>query len=136
MSEGIMIPKVLISAALAVGTTLFVAGPTTAQGVDIEEVFNCAEDGPLGEQTQEQCVASREATLSNCTSCHTFVPIVKAQKSPEGWDATLEAHRTRVDMSDEAYAQLRDFLVAHFNPDNPPPELPPALESMGTNQAF
>ena len=119
----------LIAAALA--------APAAAQEVNIEEIFWCNAGEPTGEQTQEQCIASRDATLTNCTSCHTFVPIVKAQKTPEQWHATMEAHRERVTtMNDEDYAQLEAFLAAHFNPENEPPTLPPALEALGTNQAF
>ncbi len=113
------------------------AAPAAAQEVNIEEIFWCNAGEPTGEQNEEQCLASRAATLTNCTSCHTFVPIVKAQKSPEQWHATMEAHRDRVTgMNDEEYAQLEAFLAAHFNPENEPPTLPPALEAMGTNQAF
>lgn len=111
--------------------------PVLAQEVNIEEIFWCNEGEPTGEQSQEECLASRDAVLTNCTSCHTFVPIVKAQKAPEQWSATMQAHRDRVtDMSDDAYAQLEAFLAAHFNPENPPPTLPPALEALGTDQAF
>lgn len=124
-----------LGAALIAG--LAIAMPVHAQEVNIEEIFWCNEGEPTGEQSPEQCLASRTAVLTNCTSCHTFVPVVKAQKTPDGWSAALEAHRDRVtDMSDEDYAQLHAFLAEHFNPENPPPTLPPALEALGTNQAF
>jgi len=119
------------------GLPLLASTPTVAQGIDINVVFNCDADGPLGEQTPEECVASRDATLTNCTSCHTFVPIVKAQKAADLWDATLEVHRSRVpNMSDEDYAQLAAFLKAHYNDTLTPPALPPELEALGTGQAF
>jgi cytochrome c553 len=121
----------LIAAAVAL------AAPASAQEVNIEEIFWCNEGEPTGEQTPEQCLASRDAVLTNCTSCHTFVPIVKSQKTPEQWNAMLQAHRENVSsMSDEDYQQLEAFLAAHFNPENEPPTLPPALEALGTNQAF
>lgn len=113
------------------------ATPALAQGVDIAVIFNCDAGGPLGEQTPEQCVASRDKLLSTCTACHTFVPIVKAQKAPALWDATLQVHRSRVpDMSDEDFAQLTLFLKAHFNDTLPPPTLPPELEALGTGLPF
>lgn len=126
--------------ALVVGTgslLLPVVSPALAQGVDINAIFNCEADGPLGEQTPEQCDATRSQLLSTCTSCHTFVPIVKAQKTPEGWGATLEAHRAHVPaMSEEDREQMSLFLKAHFNDTLPPPALPPELEALGTGQAF
>jgi hypothetical protein len=73
--------------------------------------------------------------LNNCTSCHSFVPIVKAQKAPNAWDSTLSTHRERVpNMSDEDYQALRLFLKSHFNNKLPPPKLPPELEKLGVNQ--
>lgn len=105
-----------------------------AQGADIEAIFNCSAGGPLGEQAPEQCTASRTVLLTNCTSCHTFVPIVKAQKSPESWKSLMQVHRERAgQIPEEDYAQLELFLVAHFNETNPVPALPPELENLGTN---
>jgi hypothetical protein len=121
----------LTATALALGT------PAWSQEVNIEEIFWCNEGEPTGEQSPEQCLASRDAVLTNCTSCHTFVPIVKAQKTPEQWSAMLQAHRENVSsMSDDDFQQLQAFLAEHFNPENTPPTLPPALEALGTNQAF
>jgi len=111
--------------------------PAYAQGVDINVIFNCEPDGPLGEQDTDQCAASRSLLLGTCTACHTFVPIVKAQKSETQWNATLQVHRTRVpDVSEDDFEQLRQFLIAHFNETNPPPSLPPELEALGTGLPF
>lgn len=122
---------------IAAAASLAPASRSAAQGVDVNAIFSCEPGGPLGQQSPEQCTASRQAVLNNCTACHTFVPIVKAQKTPEAWDATMAAHRPRVpDVSDADFQQLRDFLVAHFNPENPVPALPPELENLGTDQAF
>ena len=128
----------LVAIVLGSGSALLPAVPSAiAQGVDINAIFNCEPGGPIGEQTPEQCAASRDRLLSTCTSCHTFVPIVKAQKTAEAWDAALEAHRVRVpDISDDEYEQLGLFLKAHFNDTLPPPALPPELEALGTGQAF
>ncbi|WP_173931763.1 hypothetical protein [Chelativorans sp. Marseille-P2723] len=104
----------------------------TAQGVDIEAVFNCSADGPLGPQTPEECATARELVLTNCTGCHTFVPIVKARKDDGAWNATLQSHRARLpEVSDEDYEKLAVFLKAHYNPENEPPQLPPELEALG-----
>jgi hypothetical protein len=106
-----------------------------AQEVDINAIFSC-EAGKTGSQSAADCASTRNAILQNCTSCHTFVPIVKAQKSPDEWDAVIGVHRERLpDMADDQFGQIRTFLVAHFNPSNPPPTLPPELEALGTQQA-
>ncbi|MCL4186850.1 MAG: hypothetical protein KJZ85_04525 [Rhodobacteraceae bacterium] len=111
--------------------------PSGAQEVDISAIFWCTAGGMTGEQTEQQCLASRDAVLTQCTSCHTFVPIVKAQKTAEDWQAMMAAHRDRAEgMSEADYAQLVLFLAAHFNPETEPPVLPPALEALGTEQAF
>lgn len=120
------------------GISLFApAAPALAQGVDINVIFNCEPGGPLGEQTPEQCGASRDALLSTCTTCHTFVPIVKAHKSPDLWDTTLQAHKVRApNLTDEQFEQLTLFLKAHFNDQIDPPTLPPELEALGTGLPF
>jgi len=123
----------LLAALIATGGVLAVVSAPQAQSVDLDAIFNCAADGPLGSQTPEQCLESRGVLLNSCTACHTFVPVVKAQKTPDGWNATLDVHRSRVpDLSDEQFEALREFLNAHFNDTLPPPELPPALEQLGT----
>lgn len=109
--------------------------PATAQDLNIEEVFNCSPDGPLGNQTPEQCMAARNVLLNNCTSCHTFVPIVKAQKAEPAWNSFLSGHRERVQhVSDDDFQLLGDFLKSHYNDTLPPPKLPPALEELSVNQ--
>src|SRR5690606_17223543 len=104
-----------------------------AQSVDLDVIFNCSPDGPLGSQTPEDCLESRTVLLNSCTACHTFVPIVKAEKTEEAWDATLGVHRSRVpDLTDEQFSALSEFLKAHFNDTVPAPALPPALEALGS----
>lgn len=109
--------------------------PVVAQDLNIEEVFNCAPDGPIGDQSPEDCLAARNVLLNNCTSCHTFVPIVKAQKPEAAWAPFLSAHRERVPhLSEDDFKLLGDFLRSHYNDTVPVPALPPALENLGTNQ--
>ena len=70
----------------------------------------------------------RELLLNNCTSCHTFVPIVVLQMSKEAWERNSRDHRGRVAaMSDADFATLYRYLVANFNPDRPVPKLPQEL---------
>lgn len=129
---GLVVASALVfGGALAAGIASFVPA-ALAQGVDIEAIFNCAADGPLGDQTPEVCAETRDLVLNNCTACHSFVPIVKAEKTDEEWDATLDVHRERVTaFSDEQWAQVETFLKAHFNDQIPAPVLPPALEALG-----
>lgn len=109
--------------------------PVLAQEVNIEEIFWCHE-GDMS-QSVADCEATRMTILTVCTSCHTFVPVVKAQKLPDEWSATLAAHRQKApDMPADDFDRIQVFLSDHFNPDNPPPTLPPALEALGTGQAF
>lgn len=124
-------------AAILLAASLPAAAPFTAaaQDLDFEAVFNCAPDGPIGEQTPEECQAARNVLLNNCTSCHTFVPIVKAQKTAEAWNAFLAGHRERVPhLTDPDFQLLGDYLRSHYNDTEPVPVLPPALEALSTNQ--
>lgn len=101
-----------------------------AQAVDLDEIFWCdPEIGPMGSQTEEECLESRGVLLASCTTCHSFAPIVLGQKSPAEWDSFLTAHRDRVSVSEEEFEQLREFISTRFTPDNPVPELPEALRN-------
>lgn len=117
------------------GDERFATMRARAQDVDINAIFSC--DGVRnGGLSAADCATTRGAVLQNCTSCHTFVPIVKAQKTPDEWESTLGVHRERVpDVADAQYKQIRTFLAANFNPSNTPPTLPPELEALGTQQA-
>jgi hypothetical protein len=70
----------------------------------------------------------RELVLNNCTTCHTFVPIVILQMTKEAWDRNSRDHRGRVAaLSDADFKTLYDYLCANFNPDRPVPKLPKEL---------
>ena len=128
----------LLSAGAALGVWSLVDHAAEAQGLDIEKVFWCdSAIGDLGGQTPEECLEARNLIFSNCSSCHTIVPIVKTQRTEEGWRATMAKHRPLVpDVSDSDFELVSAFLAAHYNPSNPVPELPPALENLGLDQAF
>ncbi len=101
-----------------------------AQELDFEKIFFCHEGEKTGEQTYDECLAARDTTLITCTACHVFTPWVKAQKTEDEWDSFLDAHRGRVpETSDADLAKISKFLKAHFNPENPVPQLPPELEN-------
>jgi hypothetical protein len=104
--------------------------PAVAQDFDINAVFYC-EGKPIGEQTQAECEQARAAFLANCTVCHSFVVTVKAQKDQAGWEAFMNQHSGRVpELAESDKTLITNFLAAHFNPENPPPQLPPELEAL------
>lgn len=121
-----------VAAAVAMSAWSGTSAPAFAQGLDLNVVFNCEPDGPLGSQTPEECAEARDLVLTTCTACHTFVPIVKAQKEEGAWNATLNGHASRMqDVSSADMEKISVFLKAHFNPQNTPPTLPPELEALG-----
>ena len=70
----------------------------------------------------------RELVLNNCTTCHTFVPIVVLQLTKEAWERNRSIHRDRVPaMTDADFNVLYDYLAASFNPGRPVPKLPQSL---------
>lgn len=126
-----MIRKYMMMTAVALALP---ATPVLAQDLDMDVVFNCSDPAVMGAQSADECLAARTHLLNNCTSCHTFVPIVKAQKTPEAWTAHMNTHRERVmHMTDSDYQALTDFLKSHYTPEHEPPTLPPALEALSTN---
>jgi cytochrome c5 len=87
---------------------------TKSAKVDIDAIF------PAG--------LGRELLLNNCTSCHTFVPIVMLQMTREAWERNSRDHRGRVTaLSDADFKTLYNYLIANFNPDRPVPKLPKEL---------
>ena len=82
--------------------------------VNIDEIF------PAGR--------GRDLLLDNCTSCHTFVPIVVLQMTKDAWEANSRNHRDRVTaLNDADFQTLYQYLTANFNPDRPVPKLPKEL---------
>ena len=70
----------------------------------------------------------RDLLLNNCTSCHTFVPIVVLQMDQTAWQRNSRIHRSRVpSLTDEEFEVLYQYLAANFNPDRPVPSLPKSL---------
>jgi hypothetical protein len=70
----------------------------------------------------------RDLLLNNCTSCHTFVPIVVLQLDKQAWEHNKAIHRSRVpSMTDADFNALYVYLEANFNPDKPVPKLPQDL---------
>lgn len=102
------------SAAQTIIPTKAAAQPTGTTKLNMDEIFP---PGP-----------GREAMLDNCTSCHTFVPMVVLQMSQAQWDRNARDHRDRVPrMSDADFKAAYDYLAKNFNPDRPVPKLPKDL---------
>jgi hypothetical protein len=132
----------VIASVLLLAAQLTFPSVRSQEAVDITEIFWCENEEMAGELPEEQaqelaeCQEARGLILLNCTTCHAFVPII-VQKTEEEWDATLTVHRPRSpELSDEEVAKIRNYLVTHFNPDTPLPELPEHLRDIGTDQAF
>jgi len=70
----------------------------------------------------------RELVLNNCTSCHTFVPIVILQMTKEAWERNRRDHSDRVaGLSEAEKDTLYEYVTANFNPDHQIPKLPKEL---------
>jgi len=122
--------------AFAVGTVVaglaIVAVPCMQPGaaaqetqVDMNKVFRCTATDPVGVKA---CAAGRDLILSHCTACHTFVPIVMQQFDAKAWQASIDRHQPRVpELSPQELHSIADYLIANFNPQTAPPELPPDL---------
>ncbi len=122
--------RVIVAAAwLAVGALVAIEPrlPAMAQGsqLDVNVIFRCAAKDDAGVKA---CASARELILQNCTSCHSFVPIVLQQFDPDGWSTLFQRHRPRVpQLSDDQIETMRAYLAANFNAATPPPELPAEL---------
>jgi cytochrome c5 len=91
-----------------------------ANHVNIDEIF------PAGR--------GRDLLLNNCTSCHTFVPIVVLQMDKDAWERNRRIHRSRVPaLSDADVDVLYQYLVSNFNPNRPVPTLPKELLATWTS---
>jgi len=91
----------------------------------MKKIFRCKATDSSG---VEACNKARDLILSNCTSCHTFVPIVMQQFDKKGWDGLIARHRVRVpQLGDANLAAIEAYLVANFDAQHPPPEIPEEL---------
>jgi len=118
--------RTLLTAVAAMIVACLGAPGAYAQSMNLDEVFRC--EGP--EVAPENCLEARDTILNNCTSCHTFVPIVMQSFDGNGWRGLLTRHvqNGRVNqLSEETVENLRQYLAENFNGELPPPELPPAL---------
>lgn len=74
----------------------------------------------------------RELVLNNCTACHSFVCVVRGQRTVDHWNTVMATHRPRVSsLSDDDYKVLFDYVKENFNDTKPEPELPVELQSLG-----
>ncbi len=96
------------------------AATAAVSKVNLDEIF------PAGQ--------GRELVLNNCTTCHTFVPIVILRMSKEAWTRNSRDHRGRVTALSEAdFKTLYEYLAANFGPDKPVPRLPSELMDTWTS---
>ena len=102
------------AAASAAAPAVVGAPDNTVEKVNIDEIF------PPDE--------GRDLVLSNCTNCHTIVPIALARKTPDEWVSHRTQHRQRVGgISDADADRLWAYLTKNFAPGRPIPQLPEDL---------
>jgi mono/diheme cytochrome c family protein len=107
------------------GGVVSMPSPTPAQDIDVNSILRCTADDPGG---QLVCAEGRELILYNCTTCHSFGPIVLQQFDEGGWRGLLARHRERVaQLTDAQVDTIRTYLTANFNDTMDPPEVPAAL---------
>lgn len=69
--------------------------------------------------------AGRDLLLYNCTNCHSFVRIVRMQRTKGQWALVKKTMRPRVSgLTDEQVDVLFTYLETSFNDAKPEPELP------------
>jgi hypothetical protein len=130
----------VVSTTCSIGTALWISAvvltapfwsrsiPAAAQDLDLNAIMPCGTPDFAGKQSAADCTSARSLLMQQCTSCHSFVPIVRQQKEESGWDATIASHRERVSsMSDNELNLLAQFMKDHFRPDRPVPNLPQQL---------
>jgi hypothetical protein len=116
---------VLTAAAAAFMLFALPAAPAKAQDLDMKQIFRCQAKDKAG---IAHCDKSRELILNNCTTCHVFVAIVVQQFDKAGWDGLFERHLGRAAQLNNAQLdEIKSYLVANFNPNLEPPEVPPEL---------
>jgi hypothetical protein len=69
--------------------------------------------------------AGRDLMLRDCTSCHSFVPIVTDQRPNERWSSLRKDHRDKAPGSSETdYNMIFAYLMENFNNTKPEPKFP------------
>lgn len=116
-------------AAISIGNNAPMLGatPAMAQDADLDAIFRCTATDDDGKQ---KCSHARDLILENCTSCHTFAPIVMQQFDANAWESLIHRHVAggRVNnISADDVKTIQDYLTANFNPSQPVPQLPKAL---------
>lgn len=101
-----------------------VSGTARAEQLDMDAIFRCVASDDDG---IAKCLLAREMILDNCTSCHSFAPIVIAQLERSAWHGVLFRMNEKIDLSEADLLLIEDYLTDNFNENFPPPELPAAL---------
>ena len=104
------------------------AGNTDAQApggrsprIDMDKIF--PNTGP-----------GRNLVINNCASCHTITPIVLIQMTRPARERWARDHRERViALNDQDFKLIFEYLVKHFSPGQPIPQLPQELLDTWTN---
>ncbi len=69
--------------------------------------------------------ASRDLVLRDCTTCHSFVPIITGQRTNERWLSLKKDHKDKASGVTQAdYDAEFTYLMENFNNTKPEPKLP------------
>jgi len=76
----------------------------------------------------------RNLVLNNCANCHTITPIVVIQMTRPARERWARDHRDRVGaLTDQEFKLITEYLLKHFSPGQPIPQLPQELLDTWTN---
>lgn len=67
----------------------------------------------------------RDLVLRDCTTCHSFAPVIMGQRPKARWLSLKEDHKDKTAGASEADYNLEfEYLMEHFNDTKPEPKLP------------
>lgn len=67
----------------------------------------------------------RDLLLRDCTSCHSFVPIVTGQRPNDRWSSLKSDHKDKASsVSESDYNTVFAYLIENFNNTKPEPKFP------------
>jgi len=106
---------------LAMGAVMAQAPAGRSPRLDMDKIFP-----PTG--------PGRNLVLNNCANCHTITPIVVIQMTRPARERWARDHRDRVGaLTDQEFKVITEYLIKHFSPGQPIPQLPQELLDTWTN---
>jgi hypothetical protein len=89
----------------------------TATGAAVGQKLNLDDYMPKG--------TARDLVLRDCTTCHSFVPIITGQRPNARWLSLKQDHKDKASAVSQAdYDTEFNYLIENFNDKKPEPKLP------------